>query len=242
MGAKLRNHAGPDVEPGLPDAKVRRDGFVIDVDRVTVADEDRVIALVVLLVDTRLPHEVHRLGKRVLIGDLVRVLLDLDRGEVDREGREHAELQVEIARAVLGGEDARDAVLARLDLELLEVAELDRAGNIGAEVVGHVVVASRDGGIVCLELDVPGLAIGLRGDEVIRTSDGAAASRDAVALELGIEQSALGIGRLSRLLGGIGLRREVKERVGRLLDLRHSLFLGGHLVLHPQGNPTTAND
>ena len=213
VGSRLGDHPRPDVDPGLPDAEVGRDGLVVDVDRMVSARQDRVVALVVPLVDERLALEVDGLGERVLVGDLVRVLLDLDLGEVDREGREHAELQVEVARALLGGEDARDLVVARLDLELLEVTELDGAGDVGVEAVRHEVVAPRDSGIVRLELHVPGLAVGLRGDEVELATHGPAATRDGVALELGLEQVGVDPGRRGRGLRRVRLGREVLEGI-----------------------------
>ena len=243
VGALLGDQAGPHVELGLPNTEVEWDGLVVDVDRVVSSHENRLVARIMTLVDARLPLEVHRRGQGVLIRDLVRVLLHLDIGEVDGEGRQHTKLKIKIARAVLGGEGARDAVLAFLDLELLEVAELDRTGHVGGEVVGHGVITARDGGVVCLELDMPRLSVGLRGNEMELAADGSAAARDRVALELGLEQVGLHLGlrhlpTCSLLLRSFGW--EVLERI-RVRQLSLSLLLWNCLLLCGHGQGTATN-
>ena len=60
----------------------------------TATHEHGIVALVMPLVDARLPLEVHGLGKCVLEVDLVRIFLDLNLAEVNRESRKHAQLQV----------------------------------------------------------------------------------------------------------------------------------------------------
>ena len=100
MDAHLGHQAGIDVEPGLPHAGLPGRGEIVDADLVDTAGEDRGVALVMSLVNQCLPLEVHRRAEGVFIRDFVRVLLDFDFGKIDREGGEHAELQIQIARAV----------------------------------------------------------------------------------------------------------------------------------------------
>ena len=211
VDAGFGDHAGLDIKTGLPHAVVPGRGEIFDVDLVACAREDRGIALVVLFPDEGFLFKINGHGERVLIVDLVRVLLDLDLGKVDREGRQHAELQIQIARAGGGDQDAGDAVFALVDVKLLEVSELDLAGHVRAEAIGHAVVAPRDGGIVALELDVPRLAVGLVGGKTIHAVDDLPAASDGIALELGAEHRVV-LHRCRRYLSGSGKRQ--RERAG----------------------------
>ena len=189
--AGLGDQAGLDEEPGFPNPGLRGNRPVVDADRVRLALEDRVIVLVVRLIYGRLPRKVHGSGQRVFIIDHVRVFLYLDLRKIDRKGREHAQLQVKIARAAGGDQDAGNAVVALSDGKLLEIAELDLAGHIRAEAIGHPVIPAGNGGIVALKLDMPGLAVCFRGGEAVHAVDGLAAARDGVALEFRVKQVAL---------------------------------------------------
>ena len=142
-------------------------------------------------IDGSLLQKTHRRGQRVFIIDHVRVLLDLNLRKVDRKGREHPQLQVEISRAAGGDQNAGDAVLALLDRKLLEIAELDLAGHIRAETIGHAVIPPGNGRIAALKLDVPGLSVRFRGDEAVHAVYGLAAARNCIALEFGGKQVAL---------------------------------------------------
>ena len=172
------------------------------------------------LVDQQLLLEIHGSLQGVLIVHLIGELLHLDLGKVDGEGRQHAQLQVQIAGAAGGDHHAGDAVLAFLNVKLLEVAELDLAGNVGVEAVGHPVVPAGNGGVVALQLHVPGLAVGLRGGEAVDSVYLLALAGNRAAFKLGVEHGGfhlggaqlsaeggpgLGCGRLCRR--GTGLQR-----------------------------------
>ena len=196
--AGLGHKARMDVEAGLPHAGIPGRRGIVEADLAGLPGEPGVIALVMALIDQRLFLEVHRGLQGVLQLHHVGVLLHLDLAELDGEGGQHAQLQVQIAGAAGGDQDAGDAVLALLDVELLEVAELDLAGHVGGEAIGHPVVPAGDGGIVALQLHMPGLAVGLGGGEAVLPVHHLAGAGDIAALELGPEQVGLDMGGLDR--------------------------------------------
>ena len=235
--AGLGDQACPDIQTGLPYAGIPGGGEVFDADPILGAGEDRGIALVVLFKYEGFPLKVHRRGKRILVIHLVRVLFDLDLGKVDRKGREHAELQIKIARSGTCRQDAGEAVVALADLKLLEVAELDLACHVRMEAVGNAVVPAGDGGIVALELDVPGLSVGLCGGKAIHAVDSLAFARDGAAFKLGAEHIRRDTDRLHFSSGGghrlcglnVGRRfpegRQQSRRFRRRFRRRSLLFL-----------------
>ena len=195
----------------------------MDVHRVAAANEDRSVALIVLFVNHRFLLEVHRRVQGVLIVHHIRVLLDLDLGKVDRKGLEHTELQIKIARAAGGDYDTGDAVFTLFDLELLEIAEFDRACHIRSEAVGHKVIPACNGGIVAFQLYVPRLSVGLRGGKAIYAVDHLPASRHVVSFKLGAKQGVLHTERrhLSRVYRrGTAVRRKTLESRTQLRHLR----------------------
>ena len=74
-----------------------------------------------------------------------------------------------------------------MDLELLEITELDRSGNIRIKTVSHKIIPSRYRRVVAFKLNVPGLPVCLRRFETIDVVDGLAASFDIVSFEFGAE-------------------------------------------------------
>ena len=140
--------------------------------------------------------KVYGRGERFFIVFFVRILLDFDLVEVNRKRMEHAELQIQIACAAIGNQDAGDAVIAFLNLKLLEVTELDLAGHIGMETVGYAVIPAGNGGIVCFQLDMPGFPVGLRGVKAVYAVHRFAASGNGAALEFRTEQGVFHLYRL----------------------------------------------
>ena len=98
--------------------------------------------------------------------------------------------------AAIGNQDAGDAVIAFLNLKLLEVTELDLAGHIGMETVGYAVIPAGNGGIVCFQLDMPGFPVGLRGVKAVYAVHRFAASGNGAALEFRTEQGVFHLCRL----------------------------------------------
>ena len=192
--ACLGDQAGVDVEPGLPDARIPGGGQVFDADLVGASGEHRGIALVMPLIDQQLLLEIHRRLQGVLIVHLVGELLHLDLGKVDGEGGQHAQLQIQIAGAAAGDHHAGDAVLTLLDVKLLEVAELDLAGHVGVEAVGHPIVPAGNGGVIALQLHMPGFPVGLRGGKAIDAVYLLALAGNRAAFKLGVEHGGFQLG------------------------------------------------
>ena len=220
-GAGIGDEAGLDIEPGLPDAGIPGRSHILQRHRVGVALEEHAIALVVLFIDPGLIFKVHGHGQGVLVVHLVRVFLHLDLGEVNGKRREHAQLQIQIAGAALGDQNAGDRVVALFDVKLLEIAELDLAGHVGGEAVGHPVIPTGHGGIVALQLHMPGLAVGLGGGEAVDPVHHLARTDHGVALKLGLEGRVAGVGRAGRQAFGVEDGRALlRDGGGRLCGRR----------------------
>ena len=194
-GAEFRIQAGFDIKSGFPHAGIERRGDVVDIHGIAAAAKEHRIALIVLLINDRLPLKIDRGGKRVLVLHFVRVLFHLNLMKINRKSRQHAELQIEVARAAVRDHDPGDAVIPFMDLELLEVTELDRSGNIGVKTVSHKVIPSRNRRVVAFQLDMPGFPVGLRRVETIDAVYGFAASFDIVSFEFGTEHRGFHSGR-----------------------------------------------
>ena len=153
-------------------------------------------------------------------GRFVRKLCDRDLLKIDRKRIEHTELEVQISRTVLCGDDSRDLVLTRLDRELLHVAELYVSGNVGNKGVCNSVIVSGDRRIVGFELDMPCLSVGFcRGDTVFSVNH-PGSSRNGVAFKLHTEQFSLGDGLFLRVKMDIVLQIAHWLSVGRYALIR----------------------
>ena len=186
-----------------------------------------------LLINDRFPLKIDRGGKRVLVLNFVRVLFHLNLFKVDRKRRQHAELQVKVARAAVRDHNSGDAVVSLMDLELLEITELDRSGNIRVKTVSHKVIPSGYRRVVAFKLDMPGFSVGLRRIETIDAVDSLAASLDIVSFEFGAEHRGRHFGRrhfvpVFRLRPYISVFRQRLERLDQIRIVISSCFLCGN--------------
>ena len=221
QGAGGKNGGGLHVQAGHPHLGAEGDLLHLHGDAVQMAVQLIEVARVVLHVHRalRAPGDGH--SHDALIVGLGLQLLHLDGGEVDGEGLQRTQLQIQIGIAVAGADLAGDGVLTLTDGKLVEVAELHRARHVGLEVVGHPVVTAGHGHVVALQLHMPGLAVGLGGGKAIHAVHHLALTGYVTALKLGPEHIGGLVGEDQRFRRRVLLLHRLHHHRGGVLRLVH---------------------